>query len=158
MNGDPVTEAFTAIRRISRLADLDLIQSVLIARRGELTTHPALQRGSAPRRGGTAGSAPLRSLDPAHKRDPVYLEYKSAERDLTAEMLRLGLRQRSAVTGEVRDRFNRALTAWKQAKSRYQVPRGQAPPPAGPSQSRTRAGAQPPTGAALSAPSAGNSP
>lgn len=123
-DGDPVTEAFKAIRRISRIADLELIQSVIQSRRAELNSMTGPRRTAAttrPRGRGVRTS--VERLDPAHRRDPVYLEYKSAERDLTAEMLRLGLNRRSAVTGEARDRFNRALEAWRQRKPAFKAGR-----------------------------------
>lgn len=122
---DEAELAIHHIRRVTKLADLEQIQAVLIARRVELINNSSRTghgKSNGPSLYGAkpVKPAPRSTLDPAHKRDPVYLDYAAANSVLDRYCVQHKV-ARSAVTGPVRDAFDKALAAWVLVKPRYKT-------------------------------------
>lgn len=113
------------------MADLEQVQAALNSKRLEIISRAAPRRGP-PKRGpperGRAVHQTASRLDPAHKADPKWIEYRRAERALDAETKARGIRSRKAVTGPVREAFEKALSDWLAVRPGYVIPAtGQAP-------------------------------
>lgn len=143
---DDVELAIRHIRRIGRLNDLEQVLAVLNARKVELSSRalpgpPGLSRRVPVRR--LVKPTPVSTLDPAHRQDPAYVAYSNAEHALSMFMRANGIAKRSAVQGQVREDFEKALSAWLAVKPKYKTsttaavrnaPAVAAPPPAAPGQ------------------------
>lgn len=130
---DEVEKAIHSIRKISRLGDLEQVQAIISAKRVELLTRSTRPQGTSSKSTGRTVPAaatkppagpkrgpPESSLDPAHRQDPVFIEYCRALNAITKYCAEHKV-PRSRVDPAIRDAFQRALAAWVALKPKYKI-------------------------------------
>lgn len=122
---DEAETAIRAIRRITKLPDLDQVQAVLAAKRLELINNsraprPGLARPAVNKLRAVPKGKTDSKLDPLYRQDPVYQQYISANNALMAYCKEHSV-SRTAVPRAVREPYELALADWLAVKPKYKL-------------------------------------
>lgn len=120
MSEDLAGLAISAIRRIVRVGDLEMIQAVLSARKLDIVSSPRMKStgrsGMLPK-----PPAPKSTLDPAHKRDPLYLAYIASNKEILSWMKQNHARRRSEAPLDLQRAFGKAQKEWLSKRLTYKL-------------------------------------